>query len=592
MVRLRALVSPLVPAWRRLRDDLDADPVLGYVLLLAALLGLVGIWYRLPNFAGPDEFSRLLHPMEVAGRVAADPSLGALRRGILDGRALGATFYLYGLVLAPMFLVVMLTGRLGTFVALGGLESRWALWQAAPAWFWTGSILLGRLVVVVLGVVSVYLVYRLGVELRDRFAGRMAAALFALSVGFVGHVGSFNEDVPMLCCLLATLLLATRYAETGARPYFLAGALTGGLAVAFKLSGGVAAVALGVAYLDRARRQADPVDALVRPTVLLGGLAVGLAAIAVGIPSVLVGGPGELLTRVAGSIGTKTSKAGGLDAPIAYWFLRQSVRGLGAPVLLAGLLATATAVGRTVARREDPSPVAVLLGASALVFLLVYSRWEFVRLRHLLPIFPVVLLVLGAEASRWRGTGRSRRALRVGLALLLLTSGATVAAAEYRYLTDPRDGATDWLASETPDDATVEVYENSVADVGVPHGQSLSHYPYHEDRGPNTSAVGTNETAYTAWLLSLPERRPDYVQVTAAELRYVSPLNPASERYPERREFVRRLRDGGYDYSRVAAFGDPSRPSSLGDDLVEAAIDPELPGRERYVAVYEREGGA
>jgi len=613
---LRSLASRTGTTVQRTRSaahaELAADPYLVYVLALATLTFGFGIWYRVPNFAEPDEYSRLIQPMKVAGRVAADPSFDSLQQAVLDGRALGATMYLFGAVLAPVFLVVLVTGQLGEFVALGAIQSRWDLWHAAPAWFWTTTIVLGRLVTVALGVGSVYLTYRIGTDLRDRVAGRVAAVFLALSVGFVGLTHTLNEDVPMIFLLLLTVVLATRYAEGGDRRYFLAGALTGGLAIAFKLSGGVAAVVLGVAYFDRARRAEDTLAELRRPVVLVGGLAVGVVTIYVGIPSVLVGGPGELITRATGSIGSKTGRAGGLDAPIWYWFLRQYVRAMGVPLLLASLGAVAVALASTVRERREPSPLAVLLGTSVLVFFLVYSRWEFVRMRHLVPTVPVLLVALGVAVSRWYdrshaptgdghagdgddgGEGLLGPPSRVGLTLILgvlvVTSGLSVGAAELDYVTEPRDGATDWLAGNADANATVEVYENSIADVGVPHGQPTGHYPFQENRATNTSSLVLNETAYTEWMLALPDRDPQYVQVTAAELAYVTPTNPASERYPERRRFVRELRAGESDYERVAVYGDASRPSTLREDLLRAATDPELPGQERYVAVYRRTG--
>jgi len=587
---------PAARAWLRrsieaIRDDLGADPSLRYVLVLAALTCGFGIWFRVPNFAGPDEYSRLIQPMKVAGRVAADPGLEALRSALLDGRALGATFYLFGLVLVPLFVVVLLAGQLGEFVALGSIESRWDLWHAAPAWFWTGSILLARLVTVAFGVGCVYLTYRIGTEFRGRTTGRLAAVFLSLSVGFIGQTHELGEDVPSLFFVLLTVLLAARYARRGDRTVFFLGALTGGLAIAFKLSGGVVAIALGVAHLDRARRRNNSLGALLRLDVVLGGLAIGFATIYVGLPSVLVGGPDELLGRVTREVGRKTSATGGVDAPITYWLLRQYVRGLGMPLFLAATVGSIVSASRTFVRRHDPSPLAVLLGTTVLAYFLVYSRWEFVRLRHLVPTFPVLLVALSAELNRWRENGGTRWGVRLVLALLLVTSGAAVAVAEYKYVTDPRDGATDWLASNAPDEATIEVYENSIADVGVPHGGNVSHYPFQENRATNTSSLILNETAYTEWMLAMPERSPEYVQLTGSELGYVTSINPASEQFPERRRFVERLQRGGYNYTRVATFGEPSRPATLRGDLIEAALDPDLPGRESYVAIYTQENG-
>lgn len=573
----------------RIRKDLSTDPAVRYILLIAITTCGFGIWFRIPNFAGPDEYSRLIQPIKIAGRVAADPGFGSLQTAVLDGRALGATFYLFGFVLAPMFLIIVLTGQLGEFVALGDITSRWELWHATPEWFWIGSILLGRILTVVFGVGCVYLTYRIGVEFRDRTTGQLAAFLLSVSVGFVAQTHQLGEDIPSLFFILLTLLLAVRYIRQGNQTVFMAGALTGGIAIAFKLSGGVAAVALGIAHIDRARRAEDTPETLLQPGVILGGLAVGLITIYVGIPSILISGPTELIGRISGTIGSKTSKSGGLEASIAYWFLRQYVRGFGGPLFLAVIGGIIGSFGRAVALRKSPSSLTVMFGTIMITYFLVYARWEFVRLRHLVPTFPILLIVLSAEISRWYDSGRARRGLQVLLALLVVTSGASIAAAEYKYVSDPRDDATGWLDTNAPENATVEVYENSVADVGVLHGADVSHYPFQENEATNSSSLVLNETAYTEWMHSMPERAPRYVQLTGSELTYVTPVNPASERYPERREFINRLESGKYNYTLVVEFGDRSRPETLQEDMIEMVIDPDLPGRERYVVIYVRD---
>lgn len=230
-----------------------------------------------------------------------------------------------------------------------------------------------------------------------------------------------------------------------------------------------------------------------------------------------------------------------------------------------------------------------MFGTIMITYFFIYARWEFVRLRHLVPTFPILLIVLSAEISRWYDSGRARRGLQVLLALLVVTSGASIAAVEYKYVSDPRDDATGWLDTTAPDNATVEVYENSVADVGVPHGADVSHYPFQENEATNSSSLVLNETAYTEWMHSMPERAPRYVQLTGSELTYVTPVDPASERYPERREFINRLESSKYNYTLVVEFGGRSRPETLQEDMIEMVIDPDLPGRERYVAIYARD---
>ncbi|MFB6150387.1 MAG: ArnT family glycosyltransferase, partial [Haloarculaceae archaeon] len=556
-----------------------------YVLVLAFATCGFGIWYRVPNFGGPDEYSRLMQPLKVAGRVGADPGLDSLVAGVTDGRALGATFYLYGAVLAPVFLAVVVTGQVGDFLALGSIQSRWTLWH------WTATVVLGRLVNVALGVGCVYLTYRLGTELRDRFAGRLAALFLALSVGFVSQAHLVGEDVPMLFFLLLSVAVAHRYVETGRTRTFLLGSVAGGLAIAFKLTGGVGAILLGIAHVDRARRQENTLDALLRPTVLASGLVVGFLTVYIGIPSALVGGPTELIVRVSSTLGSKTGRSGGLTAPIWYWVARGYVAGLGLPLTVATAVGVVgTAVGWV--RKPDWSahPLAVLLVGSVVVPLAVFARWEFVRIRHLVPTYPALLILLGTATARWWDRDRAQRGLKVALAVVLVTTGAFVAAAEAQYVTDPRDDATAWIASNTDDSATVEVYENSIADVGVPHGRETSHYPFRENAAANTSTLVLNESAYTEWMLALPERRPEYVQLTGTELSYLDPRDPRSEQFPTRRRHIRRLLAGEYDYRVAVTFG--TRPDyadrSLGERLVRAGVYPRVVGVEQVVIVLER----
>ncbi|WP_436928878.1 ArnT family glycosyltransferase [Halosimplex halobium] len=588
MSRIRELLGrPL----GRVRSDAAADPYLPYLLALAVVTCGFGVWFRLPNFAAPDEYSRLIQPMKVAGRFVAEPSFESIRAGVTDGRALGATFYLYAATLAPVFLVVVATGRLGEFATLGTIQSRWELWHAAPAWFWTLAILLGRLVSVALGVGCVYLTYRLGTELRDRFAGRVAALSLALSVGFVAQTHMIGEDIPMIFLLLATVLLANRYVAEGRATDFLVGSFAGGLAVAFKLSGGVAAVVLGVALLVRAARSDDPLGELARPRVVLGGLAVGAATIYVAIPSVLLGGPLELFARATGSIASKTGKSGGLTAPISYWLVRQYVRGLGVPLFLAAVAGAVATARHLVTRRSRVEPLYWLVITSVAVFLLVYSRWEFVRLRHVVPTFPPLLVLFGAAASRWWDVDRPkvRTGVRAALALVVVSSALIAGVAGAGYLTEPRDGATEWIATNTNDGDRVEVYENSIADVGTPHGRETVHFDYREERATSSSSLVLNESRFTEWMTSGPDREPAYIELTANELSYVDPTDTDYHRYPERRAYVQGLLAGEYDYRVVATFGHWERTETLRDDFMRAVFRPEVEGQERYVVILAHE---
>ncbi len=524
--------------------------------------------------------------MKTAGYVATDPSFDSFRTGVTDGRALGATFYLYGIVLVPVFLLVLASGRIGEFVSLGGLSSRWELWHAAPDWFWTLSILFGRGINVVLAVGCVYLVYRIGARTRTRQTGRYAAILLTLSLGFIAAAHELAEDVPMLFCFLLALLLIIRYVETGRGSTLLLGSFFGGLAIAFKLTGGVAAVVLGVAIIVRTLRSTDGFRTALEPRLYALCFVVGLGAVYVGIPSALVGGPEALLTRLTHTTTRKTTALQSTP-PISYWMTLQYVKSLGVPLFVACLCGVAATVFRFGRSRSIPDHELLLLVALS-TYVVVFSQWQFVRMHHLLPTIPLLLLLLAPRLARLRNEHGATG--RVVVALLLLSTAMFAVAGDAKYAMDRRDDATGWMATEFGENESVLVYENSIADVAAVHGRPVTHYEYREENATYSSSLVLNETAYTEWMVSTPQRGPEYIQLTSSDLAYLSPLSARSYQYPRRAEYIKTLVDGdGYDYTVAREFGDRSvEKESLEERILRAAIDPDVPQRESYVLLLER----
>lgn len=492
--------------------------------------------------------------------------------------------YLYALVLAPIFVVVVVTGQLGEFTALGTIESRWTLWHAAPEWFWTSAILLGRLASVLLGVGCVYLTYRLGTEMADRQAGRLAALLLALTVGFLASAHAIGEDVPMLFLFLLALLLVYRFVREGQDRDFLLACATGGLAIGFKLTAGAIVFVVAAGFLLWARSQANPLNAAQsRWRLVAGGLIVGAGTVAVSFPSVLVSGPGELLTRVTHTSSQKVSNPGGVSMPIWWWFLRQYLAGFGGPLAVATLIGLVAGAARA-AREQSFHPGAALLGVALVVYLAVFGRWEYVRVHHLLPTFPLLLLAFALVA---RGINRSQ-GKRVLIGALVLSTGAYAGIGLLGYTADPRDQASAYLHANSGDNATVEVYENSIAEVGAIHGQPLSRYDFPEENATYSDSLVLREANYTDWMLRVSERHPGYVQLTSSELDYVTPNHPDYDQYPERRRYIASLLAGEYNYTVVAQFGNRDTDMSPWKRLLHAGVVPEMENQADYVVLLRR----
>lgn len=591
----RRVVRLLDRAQRRFVDDLTADPYLLSILVFTAILTGFGFWHRIPEVATVDERWRLIDPMVAVGTLVADPALTSLRPAILAERQAGATLYLYGIALIPVFVAAFMRGQLTVFAGFNPRLRTMGLWQfrrTFPEWIWTWSLLLTRFVTVVIAVGCVYLTYRIGITIRDRTTGRLAAVLLSLTFGFLLLAHEVGEDIPALFCLLLVLFFALQYIKTGDETTFLVGCAVGGLAIAFKLTAATSVVLLGGAYLLRARN-ADWREALLRPRLLAMGLGLGGVAVVVGYPEVLVAGPDVLIERIIERTSHKSRGLGGPSAPSWWWLLRGYLTGLGLPLFVAMLGGIVVSIGR-LGERSREADATVLLLAVLGVYLLVYARWAYVRVHHLLPTFPILALLLGAALSR--GHDRNRSVARPLIAVLLVTGGVYPVVGDLHYASPPRDEAAEWLTTNAPDDATMEVYRMRFRDAVFPYGMRINSYD---------KALARSDPVYpptrTEWMLDMPNRCPDYIQLTYWDLVYLGTTSPGQTRpswqatdsqgfdslwlppqspAPRRAEYIRGLLAGEYPYTVVAEFGprpslwpQPRTRTSVGD-LLRAGVYP------------------
>lgn len=588
----RVLVAACRRSRERLLDDLRADPYLPFILALAAFLSGFWIWHRLPNFATRDERWRVLDPIQPVGFFLEDPRPASIREGVTYWRSYGGTFYIYGLVLLPVLVVLIALGDAGSIVDLStySIDSLRADWQRVPGWVWTAVLLPARLVNVVLAVGSVYVVYRIGTEVRDRATGRLAALLLTLTWGLLVLAHEAGEDVPALFCFLLAVYLALRYTETGSRRTFYLGCLCGGLGIGFKLSAGVSALVLGAAHLTHARRTEGSWRESVRqPRLLLVGVAIGAVTIALSYPQVLVGAPVEVGWRLARAFDSKADPHSWLVAPAWWWILRGTLDGLGLPLTLAAVGGVSGAVAWL---REDSrvGDLARLSLVALATFLLVFSLWGYVRTHHLLLAFPLLVLLVAVGARRLHD--RRPRVARLAVAVLLVTTGAYAVTGDLGYAAQGRDRSAAWLADRTGANTSVEVYPRDPQEMGVPHDVAL--------RRPEMPERMT----------ALRDRCPEYVVL--GYHRGLLPLAPddhsdRARRFgdPEEATYVRDLLNGGtYPYEVVGRFGprpryldgDPRRPAWL--RLLRAGVqprsvgygDPQDLGAYQYTVVLERTG--
>ncbi|MXR51717.1 dolichyl-phosphate-mannose--protein mannosyltransferase [Halovenus sp. WSH3] len=598
MSRLRGAASA---ATRRLLSDLRTDRYLKYILLAVVLLAGFYFWHRIPNFATWDEHNRVLDPLVAYSSVLSNPTPVGIHEGVSWGRApFGATFYVYAIAVLPVVLAAVLSGNVEAITGIGFPADTYAhypVWASTPEWVWTWSLLFVRLTNVLFAAVTVYLVYRLGTELRNRWTGRVAAVLLTVTFGFLKLAKEGGEDIPATMCLVLTLLYLLRYLRTGHRRQFYLASVAGGVAIAFKLTVAPLVLLFVLAFALSARTEEGTWrEVLWEPRFLLKGAGIGAVTILLGFPTALVGHIDLVAIRIGGGAG-RTGTAVGPTAPLWWWFLRTYVSAFGWPLLVgtAGGVVGAVATLRRLAPETLRTPAPefderLLLVAVLGCFWLLFSTFHDFRVHHLLPTVPVLMVLL----ADWLWLLRDRRR-QVGR---VLTAGLVVSSALYAgvgvgmYASMPRDEATEWLSENADEDATMETYYHGFLENAIPHDMRIN--PIW--RGMDDPAV---------------EACPTYIQVGYKELLYLQDIPDDQRGYDidsrvdERARYIRALLDSEYNYEIVAEFGDrppnfvPSRaePGSL-RDLVPLGINPHSDqyGDEQelrvnqYVAILEHSG--
>ena len=553
---MRRLPAPLARARARLRDDVDADPYLKYILLLAFVLGAFWFWHLAPNFATRDEMDRILDPMVAFGVFRADPGFASLKAGVTWGRVpFGATFYLYALAVLPVVVVAALTGQMELFEAFhypNPAFGTYAAWHATPEWVWVVVVSLVRLFNVAFAVGCVYLTYRIGTRLRDRATGRLAAVLLTFTWGFLTIAHEGGEDMPALFFVLLALYWLLGYIRTGSAWRFYGASVAGGAAIAFKLTAAPVVLAVGAAFLLRLREADDWKAALFQPRLVVAGALFGFATILLGFPTVLVAGFDPFFQRVFEGSASRADWATGPTAPIWWWFLRGYFSGLSLPLFVGACGGVLAGVYQLWDEPEEANGIALVLFALG-TYVLMFSQWHDFRVHHLLPTFPLLVLLLALGLNRLL-----RDAPRVGTVLtvlLVVSSGTYAVAGTVGYASMPRDQAVDWFEANADANDTVEVYRRHVQDTAVPHWMNVNHARGRETEGELVQC-------------------PEYIELGYRDLLYLKDGTYYRNGEAQKR-YVRGLLEGEYNYTIAAEFGprppnfvpQRARPGSLLDLL-------------------------
>lgn len=271
---------------------------------------------------------------------------------------------------------------------------------------YTFSDLLGRLLVVLFGMATVYMVYQLGTQLYGRTVGLLGALLLAVMPYHVIVTRQVLLDGPMVFFATLALFLVARYALTGHGPWLWAFGIAMGLTFLTKETG---IVLMGGVYLFFAL--SPGIKVRLRDLVIASAL-MGLVIAPHPVAIALVG-----TTKTAGQYLLWQI----FRRPNHTWeFYATTVpQAIGPLVLLVAL------AGLWLLRRERSWRETLLLGwiAAPIAF---FQIWPVKGFQYLLPAAPAVALLAARVLVGWAPTLRGRRlplgALRAGAIALVALS--------------------------------------------------------------------------------------------------------------------------------------------------------------------------
>jgi len=195
--------------------------VLGIILAMGAVLRLIGIRFGLPMAYHNDEWVLVLATRQF----------------------FGGDFNPHNFLYPSLLMYIMYAFERLYFLFASGRDDLSTLYT------------LCRVTVVLFGVGSLWVIYRLGERLHDYRTGLIAAFLLCLSPLHVINSHFATTDVPLTFFIMLTLYATLRLSDTRALADYILAGIAFGLTVSIKIPGAVIFLAILVAHLHGVARE-------------------------------------------------------------------------------------------------------------------------------------------------------------------------------------------------------------------------------------------------------------------------------------------------------------------------------------------------
>ncbi|MBI4323023.1 MAG: glycosyltransferase family 39 protein [Candidatus Omnitrophica bacterium] len=502
--------------------------------------------------------------------------------------------------LHPPFFAYVLFGLYGATFMIGRAAGVFASVADFERLFFTDPtlfFLIGRIFVLGLGLLGLWLFFRLAHQLYHRTAiALLATAFLSVSVLHVTAAHYANTDIPMMVLAFLALGTVVRVLQEGRLwHYGLAGLLIG-LATATKYNAAWLGVVLGLAHLIRTSRAGAPWRERLFAPKLVAGMGLIIVGFFLGCPYALLDGKAflasvqklrwELMTSEYHFASYRAQGSG-------HWFLLTSVlpSAIGAPLTVVSLIGLAYALWKR--RPED-----LWLAGLVLTFIGYVGTWDIIKPRYFIYIVPMLLLVAArwcvALADRLRAGPLRVTAMTAGWALLVALPVQAIVRFDRQVAQTPVSvRACAWIQRHVPSGTPVAV----AAGVPLVPNEASIHRQLEEIHAKGIGQgirlqrlaryVPSLPAAYDLWPLPYPWREDfdpddlDFAKHRQAGVRYVVVTDEVEQyladpaRYPVHAQYYTAVRDTG----RLVQEFRGQRPD----------VDPGL-GTEEYVKIYELVG--
>ncbi len=534
--------------------NIKRNTVMVVILGLSLLLNLYGIDWGLPVHWYPDEYEAIDKTV-IPMAMNLDPNPHYFMKPSLY-------YYFLELVLSPYFLYIK-----AFHVSLEPFQD-----------FIGHVTLIARIITALVGAACVFLVSRIGKNLKHPDGGALSALLLAINLPFISYSHLAYYDVPMIFLLLYSFLFILRFMDVPEKKLLFLASLFGGLAVSTKYNALIpleTGLIIGYLFFWRSMkrktenpsegRTSDFIKMIVISQIIAGG------AFFLATPFAILDFR-TFITDFVKQIYT-TRGYGIFGGETAFWnnagILKDT---LGLPLLF---LCALGILGGCVRLIRNPEWKRAVLLFTPLLYFIYIGTWQIGEIRYMLPILPFLLVLVTDSFFEIQSLMYRRQWVSWLILGTVLLYSAVYSVRNVRFFgSDSRQSATEFIEEKVNQGSRIEVYAYSsylprfgsglevkrlqpdfvetLAGLEALKASRIGRLLLGDQQDPGIPRED-NLGSFTPGALAL--RNPDFIVLSSYYYeRFIHIENPADERYSALKSYFEGLVSGRMGYSTAAIF--------------------------------------